>query len=147
MAFSDEQLSNEFRDFDLRASGAVGLVERWKQQHDDEVRAVWGVEDLVAVYNDVFQRAQHLVTFYQDRGRFPNAQVRFSYFAEATARFLIGAQTVETLIAAAESQGYPVNGAAAFREFVGRFSDLLAEEGVTLRAFGADVNPIKSSGI
>jgi hypothetical protein len=139
MTFVSDQNQEGVREFDVRTRGAVDLVEQWKKNHD-EVRLVWNLEELIAVYNECFNLADELLRHYQQNGKFPNEDVRFSYFADATNRFVTSAQYVESLAAAAESQKCQVAGADKFRSYIATFSAMLEEEGITLRAFSADMD-------
>lgn len=125
------------RDFDLRSRGAVSVVEQWKADHED-VRAVWGIEDLISEYNALFLQGRQLLASYQQTGQFPHSPIRFSHFSEMIERFVRAAVEVDTLVATVESHEYNVQGAADFRAHIAFFQHVLEEDRFATDAFLTD---------
>lgn len=139
MAFVLDRNKDDIRGFDVMVRGAVSLVEQWKENHD-EGRDVWKIEDLIAVYNDGFDLASRLLRYYQEHGQFPNAEFRFSYFADSIGRFLVAARELAAVIAGAEPDQYQVAGSVKFKAYLESFVAMLEEEGVELRAFSTETD-------
>jgi hypothetical protein len=62
-------MSSELQDFDLRCRGAYKVAEDW--QASPQLRAVWALEDVVALYNEFLPSAIAVYDNYCKTGKLP----------------------------------------------------------------------------
>lgn len=124
----------KLKDLDIQSRAVVSLVEEWRSPHKT-VRAIWKVEDLIALLESATAVARQLQSSIANRNGKPLVDVDSQDDLAATAAYLLeslqrlkhAADGAVDVVEMFDSQGYSIERSAELRECASALPEIIAD--------------------